>query len=70
MPIPDGLKTDFEALPDAPGVYIYKDEKGREIYVGKALSLRKRVRQYFDDKRPIDLKTADLVARIHDIDFV
>jgi excinuclease ABC subunit C len=70
MPIPDALKTHFEALPDAPGVYIYKDEKGREIYVGKALSLRKRVRQYFDDKRPIDVKTADLVARIHGIDFV
>jgi excinuclease ABC subunit C len=70
MPIPDFLKTHFDALPDAPGVYIYKDEKGREIYVGKALSLRKRVRQYFDDKRPLDVKTADLVARICGIDFV
>jgi excinuclease ABC subunit C len=70
MPIPDLLKTHFEALPDAPGVYIYKDEKGREIYVGKAISLRKRVRQYFDDKRPIDIKTADLVARINAIDFI
>jgi excinuclease ABC subunit C len=70
MPIPEALQTQFDALPDAPGVYIYKDEDGREIYVGKAISLRKRVRQYFDDKRPIDVKTADLVARIHAIDFV
>ena len=70
MPIPDFLKTDFEALPDAPGVYIYKDEQEREIYVGKGISLRKRVRQYFDDKRPFDLKTADLVSRIRSIDFI
>ncbi|HYF48808.1 MAG TPA: excinuclease ABC subunit UvrC [Planctomycetota bacterium] len=70
MAVPDYLKTDFDAIPDAPGVYIYKDETDREIYVGKAVSLRKRVRQYFDDKRPIDMKTADLVARIRHIDFV
>ncbi|HEY3322444.1 MAG TPA: GIY-YIG nuclease family protein [Planctomycetota bacterium] len=69
MPVPDYLKADFEALPDAPGVYIYKDAQDREIYVGKALSLRKRVRQYFDEKRPFDQKTADLVARIHAIEF-
>lgn len=70
MSVPEHLKSAFEALPDAPGVYIYKDEKEREIYVGKALSLRKRVRQYFDDTRPPDLKTADLVARIRHIDFI
>ena len=70
MPIPEHLQPSFDALPNAPGVYIYKDEGDREIYVGKALSLCKRVRQYFDDKRPVDLKTADLVARIRSIDFV
>lgn len=68
--IPDQLKTQFDALPDAPGVYIYKDETEHEIYVGKAISLRKRVRQYFDDNRPFDKKTADLVARIRSIDFI
>ena len=70
MAIPDALKIQYDALPDAPGVYIYKDEQGREIYVGKAISLRKRVRQYFDDKRPIDVKTGDLVARIRAIEFI
>jgi excinuclease ABC subunit C len=70
MPVPDHLKESFAALPDAPGVYIYKDESDHEIYVGKAVSLRKRVRQYFDDKRPLDMKTCDLVARIRHIDFV
>ncbi len=70
MPLPDYLQPDFDALPDAPGVYIYKDDTDHEIYVGKAISLRKRVRQYFDDKRPIDRKTFDLVARIRHIDFI
>jgi len=70
MPVPEHLKACFEALPDAPGVYIYKDEQDREIYVGKALSLRKRVRQYFDESRPLDAKTAKLVASIHGIEFV
>jgi len=70
MAVPDALKADFDALPDAPGCYIYKDEQDHEIYVGKARSLRRRVRQYFDDKRPHDVKTMDLVARIKRIDFV
>ncbi|MCY3024560.1 MAG: UvrB/UvrC motif-containing protein, partial [Planctomycetota bacterium] len=70
MPIPDHLKASFDALPDAPGVYIYKDKQDREIYVGKALSLRKRVRQYFDERRPQDYKTAKLVESIHSIDFI
>lgn len=69
MAIPDALKEKYDALPDAPGVYIFKDKSEREIYVGKAKSLRKRVRQYFDPKRA-DLKTADLAARIAAIDFV
>ncbi len=70
MPLPDHLKADFDALPDAPGVYLYKDEEDHEIYVGKSVSLKKRVRQYFDENRPFDRKTADLVARIRHIDFI
>src|SRR5258706_12392258 len=70
MPIPGHLQNDYESVPDKPGVYIYKDVNEREIYVGKALSLKKRVRQYFDENRPVDRKTADLVARIRRIDFI
>jgi excinuclease ABC subunit C len=70
MAVPENLKASFDALPDAPGVYIYRDEEDHEIYVGKAVSLRKRVRQYFDDSRPLDQKTADLVTRIKNIDFI
>ncbi|MCW8130330.1 MAG: excinuclease ABC subunit UvrC [Planctomycetota bacterium] len=60
----------YAALPNAPGCYIFKDRKEHELYVGKAKSLAKRVRQYFDDKRPRDRKTLDLVERIARIDFV
>ncbi|MGD0091554.1 MAG: GIY-YIG nuclease family protein, partial [Planctomycetota bacterium] len=70
MPVPEHLKACFAALPDAPGVYIYRDKEDHEIYVGKALSLRKRVRQYFDDSRPPDAKSAKLVASIQSIEFV
>jgi len=45
-----------ENLPPQPGVYIFKDEAGRPIYVGKAKSLRSRVRSYFQEARPADEK--------------
>ncbi len=54
-------------LPLAPGVYLYKDAGGRVIYVGKAKSLRLRVRSYFNDDRLADIKTghADLRSQRH-----
>ena len=45
-----------ELLPNQPGVYLFKDDAGRPIYVGKAKSLRSRVRSYFQDYRPPDEK--------------
>ena len=41
------LKTKIKSLPPTPGIYIYKDAKGAVLYVGKAKSLRSRVRSYF-----------------------
>jgi excinuclease ABC subunit C len=49
------------ALPSAPGVYQFKDAAGRVIYVGKAKSLRDRVRSYFLESRAADSKTDTLV---------
>ena len=49
------------ALPSAPGVYQFKDAAGRVIYVGKAKSLRDRVRSYFLESRVADAKTDTLV---------
>ena len=70
MSVPQELQAEYDALPDAPGVYIYRDGKGNELYVGKAKNIRKRVRQYFDEGRDQDVKTRDLVARIAKIEFV
>jgi excinuclease ABC subunit C len=56
-------------LPLSPGCYLFKDEGGKIIYVGKAKELRKRVKNYFQ-KKDHDPKTRALVAKIRDIDFV
>lgn len=64
------LKNIVQNLPTIPGVYFYKDEKGKVIYVGKAINLRNRVRQYFQKSRTRDAKTDLLVADIADIDWI
>ncbi len=56
--------------PDAPGVYIMKDASGRIIYVGKAISLRKRLSSYFRANAAHGPKTKALVAKIVTIDFL
>jgi excinuclease ABC subunit C len=50
------LAEKAEALPAQPGVYIFKDEAGQPLYVGKAKLLRHRVRSYFHESRPLDDK--------------
>lgn len=57
-------------LPKEPGVYFHKDAKGGIIYIGKAASLRNRVRQYFQASRSRDPKTEALVQEITDIDWM
>jgi excinuclease ABC subunit C len=50
-----------EAIPDHPGVYQFKDATGRVIYVGKAISLRKRLASYFQPLRNLHPRTAAMV---------
>ncbi len=57
-------------LPLAPGVYLYKDAAGAVIYVGKAKSLRQRVRSYFSDDRLADAKTGTLISEATQIDYI
>ena len=57
-------------LPLLPGVYLYKDEHGTVIYVGKAKNLRSRVRSYFNDDRLADAKTGTLIAEARDIEYI
>ena len=64
------LREKVASLPLAPGVYLYKDAGGRVIYVGKAKSLRLRVRSYFSDDKLADAKTGTLIAEARDIDYI
>ena len=50
-----------EAIPDHPGVYLFRDRDGRVIYVGKAISLRKRTASYFQPMRNLHPRTAAMV---------
>src|SRR2546430_1464884 len=64
------LRDKAAQLPLAPGVYLYKDHGGRVIYVGKAKSLRLRVRSYFSEDKLSDVKTGTLIAEACDIDYI
>ena len=64
------LSPKLAELPDRPGVYLYKDAKSQIIYVGKAASLRNRVRSYFQESRVRDAKTDALVAQIRDLEVI
>ena len=60
----------LRALPARPGVYLMRDDAGRVIYVGKASSLRNRVRSYFGSPWGFEPKTRKLVENIADFDFI
>lgn len=64
------MEFDLKTIPALPGVYLMKDDSGDIIYVGKAKSLDKRVRQYFQSKRNLSPKTVTLVRHIDDIDYI
>lgn len=64
------LKEKLKDLPRTPGVYFHKAESGEIIYVGKAAVLKNRVKQYFQSKKDMDVKTLALVEEIHDTDWI
>src|SRR5437867_2875083 len=57
-------------IPPGPGVYLYKGDSGQPIYVGKAKSLRNRVRTYFQDSRNLDERLDQMMAHIEDVEFI
>ena len=63
------LRLKIDRLPTCPGCYLMKSE-GRIIYVGKAVNLKNRVRQYFQNSRDHTVKVRAMVARIDDFDIV
>ena len=64
------LEEKIDQVPERPGVYLYKDAKAQVIYIGKAASLRSRVRSYFQESRARDPKTDALVGQIRDVDYI
>jgi excinuclease ABC subunit C len=57
-------------LPEKPGVYLFKDAGGKVLYVGKAASLRSRVRSYFLESSWINAKTGSLAREIGDLETI
>ena len=66
----DALQAAMDALPDAPGVYLWKDAEGRILYVGKAKSLRQRVRWYVGEDAQAIPRFALLARRIAGLETI
>ena len=64
------LQDELKKLPDLPGVYIMHDKSDAIIYVGKALSLRKRVRQYFQPSHNEGIKKKQMVEHIERFEYI
>jgi len=70
MAIPDRLSRTLDALPDKPGVYLWKNAAGEILYVGKANSLRARVPSYFGPDGGETPERAALVSQIADLETI
>lgn len=64
------LKERLKKVPLQPGVYLYKDEQGQVIYVGKAKLLRNRMRSYFQNDDRLHPKVRAMMARVSEFDFI
>ncbi len=64
------LHDQLRMLPDRPGVYLFRDAPGQILYVGKAVSLKNRVRSYFQAGRGLEAKTQALVALVASLEIM
>ena len=64
------IQEELKKLPGSPGVYIMHDEKDEIIYVGKAVSLKNRVRQYFQTSRNKGVKIEQMVTHITRFEYI
>ena len=64
------LEDKLKNLPEKPGVYIMRDEYNEIIYIGKAINLKNRVRQYFQNSKNQHPKVAAMVERITDLEYI
>src|SRR5213594_706355 len=64
------LEAKLNRIPAGPGVYLYKDRANQTVYVGKAKSLRNRVRTYFQLSRDLDQRKDQMMDAIEDVEFI
>lgn len=64
------VEAKLKRIPPGPGVYLYKDAAAQTIYVGKAKSLRNRVRTYFQLSRGLDERKDQMMDAIEDVEFI
>ena len=64
------LQEKLESLPAGPGVYQHKDAQGKVLYVGKAKSLRSRVRSYFQKSRSLDPRIEQMLSKATDLEII
>ena len=64
------VEAKLQQIPQGPGVYLYRDAEGQTIYVGKAKSLRNRVRTYFQQSRNLDERKDQMMDAIEDLEFI
>ena len=64
------IEDELKKLPSQPGVYLMHDAKDEIIYVGKAVSLKNRVRQYFQSSRNKSAKIEQMVSRIARFEYI
>ena len=64
------IEEELKKLPDQPGVYIMHDSRDAIIYIGKAISLRKRVHQYFQPSHDEGIKKAQMVKQIARFEYI
>lgn len=63
------LQQNFNLLPSSPGVYLFQDESGNTVYIGKARNLRDRVKSYFLNK-DLGIKTINMIESSRNLDFI
>jgi len=70
MSVAETVQEKLKLLPGQPGCYIYKDEKGEVLYVGKAISLKNRVRSYFQESTRHGMRIARMVSKVRDLEWI
>ncbi len=64
------LQEKLDNLPTSSGVYQFKNNEGKILYIGKAVNLRNRVRQYFHESRRLEPRIAMMISKVSDVELI